>query len=419
MNVVLHGAGFENKGAEAMLRTVQFEWSQRCPDTTFFLAARPPDVHQALLHGIFPFIPPSPAPVQGCPLRHRLVMAIRNCLQSRRPLREVRLKLIRASLKANSLERFDAFVDISGYQYGDAWGDRGFNSVIPWVRYCRETKIPMIFLPQSWGPFTRDDGAQDIRQIMSATSLVMSRDSQSTRHLKTIDPTNQPKEFPDIAWLFERTHNSPAPSLPGERRHNSPDALVAIVPNMRVYEKTGRKGASNPYIKALADVARHAIRSCNATILLIPNEIRIASSQHPDDRYLCGILETMIGDRIRCIAFRKPASAEELKSILTRCDALIASRFHSLIFASSSGVPSLAIGWSHKYDELMDDLGMSEYSLPCSPDKVPDLIGAFDTLWAGKADIQKHLLAKSTILKGQAARAFDVAVDFVLKHPSP
>ena len=41
MNILIAGAGFENKGAEAMLRTVQAEVNKRLPDADFFLWRSP------------------------------------------------------------------------------------------------------------------------------------------------------------------------------------------------------------------------------------------------------------------------------------------------------------------------------------------------------------------------------------------
>ena len=47
---------------------------------------------------------------------------------------------------------------------------------------------------------------------------------------------------------------------------------------------------------------------------------------------------------------------------------LIGSRFHSLASALSCNVPSLAMGWSHKYQMLFEEYGLAEYVFD-KPDK--------------------------------------------------
>jgi len=412
MNIVIHGAGFENKGAEAMLRTVQFEWSRRCPGTTFFLAARPPDVHHALLHGITPLLPAEPTPKTDRPLAVKLLSAVKARLKTAPSVRQSRFETIRTTLRARKLEQFDAFIDISGYQYGDAWGNRGFDSVMPWTRYCSDHNIPMVFLPQAWGPFLQPQVAADIRQLMAEGPLVMSRDRQSTQHLQTISPTLLPESFPDVAWLFDGASDSVGNGLLSGLGLDSSLPIVALVPNMRVYEKTGHHGASNGYLKTFANLASHVLDTSDASILLLPNEIRMPTSQSQDDRYLCSILETMIGNRQRCFVMRQALSAEALKALLSRCDAVVSSRFHSLIFSLSCGIPSLAVGWSHKYDELMLDLDIQEFSIACNTGTVADLTGPFNALWSQRNDINTRLPSKIESLKNRAAEAFDRAVAF-------
>jgi colanic acid/amylovoran biosynthesis protein len=52
---------------------------------------------------------------------------------------------------------------------------------------------------------------------------------------------------------------------------------------------------------------------------------------------------------------------QEIKSIIAKSQFLISSRFHGLAVGLSNNVPSIAIGWSHKYFHLLNEYGLSEF----------------------------------------------------------
>jgi len=51
-------------------------------------------------------------------------------------------------------------------------------------------------------------------------------------------------------------------------------------------------------------------------------------------------------------------TAAELKSVIGHADLLLGSRYHSIVAALSHRVPAVAVGWSHKYGELMASVGL-------------------------------------------------------------
>jgi polysaccharide pyruvyl transferase WcaK-like protein len=50
-------------------------------------------------------------------------------------------------------------------------------------------------------------------------------------------------------------------------------------------------------------------------------------------------------------------------AILSHCAMVIGSRFHVLVLGLSASVPVVALGWSHKYEELLADFGLAAFVL--------------------------------------------------------
>jgi hypothetical protein len=52
---------------------------------------------------------------------------------------------------------------------------------------------------------------------------------------------------------------------------------------------------------------------------------------------------------------------ELVKKIISGSQFLVGSRFHALAGALSSAVPAIALGWSHKYQEIFSDFNVSDF----------------------------------------------------------
>jgi polysaccharide pyruvyl transferase WcaK-like protein len=52
-----------------------------------------------------------------------------------------------------------------------------------------------------------------------------------------------------------------------------------------------------------------------------------------------------------------------LRAIIAQANVFIGCRFHSVVAALSCGVPTLTIGWSHKYSEMAEQLDAGSWVL--------------------------------------------------------
>ena len=126
-------------------------------------------------------------------------------------------------------------------------------------------------------------------------------------------------------------------------------------------EKMGRdyKGVMTQFINWLNEKEYN--------VLLIANAAREGSVKpRNNDLIICSEVYNAVRDKSRVRWYPREMSPEEIRELIARCEALVASRFHAMIGALEKGTPTLLIGWSHKYKEVLDMFGLGEYAVDFS-----------------------------------------------------
>jgi len=149
----------------------------------------------------------------------------------------------------------------------------------------------------------------------------------------------------------------------------------------------------------------------NAAILLIPHEIALGQSSRKDDRFLCGLIHNGISDLGKVGNMSKDLTADTIKSVISNLDIVIGSRFHSLVFALASKVPVVALGWTHKYGELVRNVGLGDFFLDLKSldeGKVLDLV---EKAWATRERSKEILSESIPRIGGKVDAVFDEVED--------
>ena len=412
MRVLIEGAGFVNKGAEAMLRTVQSELGERFENVSFYMERSMISAgteNLALSAGITIF---------DCEIPRTLIRRTRARLKEvlRSPTQALAIWRERVGITGWEalLEKIDAVIDISGYRYADSWGAGGARRIAPIVYQAWRTGKPYIFLPQAWGPF-EDAVLQDIcRKNCLRSALVLVRDAESRQHVaKLLDkPVDQVYQFPDIAFLFRD-----AGKEIGQRHlaelglRSSGYPIVCVAPNMRIYERAQGFGSQNVYINLLVRICRDFL-SRGTNILLIPHEINPGRTAL-DDRMLCQLILLSIGKSERIAAISSAMSAEDISSMIACCELIIGSRFHAIVAALRSRIPAVAIGWSHKYDELMQDVSLGHFVLDHNNLAIEKICEVIRMAWEHREANRRVLGAKLPQIESAVDRMFDLVADVI------
>lgn len=417
--VLIVGAAFVNKGAEAMIRCVQRGIISRIPGASGILDVPPgASWSREELRGLHPRVG-----LTFAERSRRAAATVARCL-GRVASRRVRVRWLEAASGVDF--GIDAVVDISGYAWGDPWvrqASTGWGAelrsaisraLVSDPQALMAAGAPFIYLPQCWGPFERCAARRRADDIVRTATKLYARDQESLDWLTMLHSFSSEKVAlaSDIAFTFEGAPAEEARTLLTElgiRFDGTP--IVGIVPNMRVYERASGDGADSLYVRELVRIAVHFAERIGCQVVVMPHEIKLRPVAVPDDRYLCRLVSEAAADAGTVCAAVAEYSSEELKAMIGEVDLLVSSRFHSIVAAMSLRVPVVSIAWSHKYRELMESVGLGGYVVEQEDLADSSLVDLCDQAWAERehlaasleAHVPKHEASAHAVLEETAA----------------
>ncbi|MGD9559473.1 MAG: polysaccharide pyruvyl transferase family protein [Oscillospiraceae bacterium] len=134
------------------------------------------------------------------------------------------------------------------------------------------------------------------------------------------------------------------------------------------------------------------------SVLLLANAARLGSDKpRNNDLMVCDAVYAAAAEKERVRWYPEEMPPEKIRALIARCRLLVAARFHAMIGALEKGVPTLLVGWSHKYKEVLDMFELGDCAVDFSALDSDMLLQHFDAMLenenAIRAAIQSHLPA--------------------------
>ncbi|CAB4594032.1 unannotated protein [freshwater metagenome] len=339
-----------NKGAAAMVETVMARMPQHVGPCSFdILTTYPKDDS--------PRVPASAdARVVGMePLRLALIEFPIACLAFlcrllHLPLFWVRTRVCRSFLNS------DVVVDVAGISFVDG---RGFpilvyNTLMTGVPLL--LGVPTVKAAQALGPFKNSTTNFAARLVLPRVTAICARGARTREHLDSLGLTNV-FDVSDLAFSLEETGEIPEQI----RKLMQPagEEFVVVMPSSVVKGLFEKDHGS--YAQAMAELVKQIRSHTTKGVVIVPHSYR---SQHPEGRMndgpICKEVAQLCAHDPMVVGIDADLTAGELRHIVSLGSVLVTSRFHAMISGLSTCTPTVVIGWSHKYKEVLDDFGLAE-----------------------------------------------------------
>lgn len=361
MIVEIKGVNFINKGAELMLRAILKEFQERGVNVEFCLNAKDISLAPTELSNLnfYPWRYSQKIPFLGKLLNFLFEKAGINYFKGR---------------KVVTRNQIDVVLDASGFVYSEQWGSESAELMASYYQEAKKRGQKVILLPQAFGPFEQEKMIKAMKQILHEADLVFARDKISFSLLKELAPKtknlNLSKDF--------------TIKLKGESVDKDTHGKICIIPNYRMIDMRN----DNEYL----DFLDNAVSSLNE----LNYEFYFLIHESDKDRILVGELEKRNGVKYEVIAEENPL---KIKTLIGNSKFVIASRFHGIVSALSQNIPTIATGWSHKYEMLYNEYDIRNLYLDnlTEQEKIIELIQLFND--EAKINlIEQKLKAKNQVI---------------------
>lgn len=329
MIIEIRGVGFINKGAELMLLACLQRLRAAYPDALYTMAPsyKSPLQHFRKMTGLG-FLPKAWLPYIGIQLGHMAALTP---------------KVLRQMYGVVLDRDVDIVIDASGFAYSDQRGVHATRELSQSSKRWRKQGTKVVLLPQAFGPFRSRGIRRQIKRAVDNVDLIIAREDTSYNYLTGVTGEHHKiRQHPDFTNLIEGV-------IPDY--FNNDQYSVCLIPNYRMIDMT-EGDDSNAYLPFMIRCARNLLSIGERPFILI--------HEGANDRWLADCISEAAG-RIPILTEEDPLN---IKGIIGASKATIGSRFHGLVSALSQGVPSLATGWSHKYQELLFEYGFPEGLMP-------------------------------------------------------
>lgn len=362
INVSIIGATFTgNRGAEAMLTTVIAKLKKNNSDLHFQVFSYYPVLDRLLISDRKVTIH------SATPTRLLAVILPLCLLYSLLRLLKLTSLLPHFPGSVKSLASSVVMIDLAGVSFID-----GREKYLPYniltLLPAFLLSIPVVKLAQAVGPFQNPLNRLAASSILPRCRQIFARGQDSFDNLRTLTGLKESQYQLSSDLVFLRPKSS---SLSTENPVYLKELLSRLANQSHTHQTIGicpssvlaHRGKNAKYLNFLLKTIK-SLRHHGHPVIVFPNAALPRTKFRNNDLAVINLLKNSLPKRYyydpRLEMIDHCLNADSIKMIIRECDLVITSRFHAMITSLTESIPTVVVGWSHKYQEVMREFGQED-----------------------------------------------------------
>ena len=403
VRIAIIGAALSaNKGAAAMVESVMARLPNELGECHFDILTTYPDADASRVP-----VGVDAAVVGLQPLRLALVEFPIACLalvtrKLRIPLFWVRSRGCRSMLDSSVV------VDVAGISFADG---RGFaivvyNALMTGVPLL--LGVPVVKAAQALGPFQSVPNKWLAPLVLRRVKTVCARGARTREHLDSLGGVNS-IDVADLAFSLDEAAS--LPDAVATALDSIDKDFIVVMPSAVVrgiYESSGGN-----YVSAMAALVADIRHKTGRSVVIAPHSYRAGLPEgRMNDGPVCREVAEACSDDAQVLGLDFDLTAGELRHLVAHSSVLVTSRFHAMISGLATSTPTVVVGWSHKYREVLDDFGLSNLGLDSSalnqPSEIADIVAR---VLSTRDELSQQISAALPAVKIRSLRNFSAIAE--------
>jgi polysaccharide pyruvyl transferase WcaK-like protein len=311
----------------------------------------------------------------------------------------------------------DAVLDVSGGDsFSDIYGPHRFRTVAWPKRLAVMRRRPLVFLPQTYGPFRDAAIREEAADLVRRSAMAWARDPDSFANLRELagadfDPARH-REGVDVAFaLATRPPDEPGLTALLTWWSEASGPVVGVNVSGLMFQQAGEQFAlkANGWAVVLR-LCERLLTESGVRIVLVPH-VRGGVGTDSDDEAterLRADLATRHGDRVTVVP--PGLDPHQAKWVISRTDWFVGMRMHATIAALSTGVPVANIAYSLKSRGVFATVGQEEHVADARSLSDDELFDVLWRSWDGRDKARAELAVRAPAAAARAVAQMDEIV---------
>ncbi len=297
----------------------------------------------------------------------------------------------------------DVVADLAGISFSDGRGlpTLTYNTLMTGIPLLVGT--PVVKCSQALGSFDSFDTRFAARLVLPKVVSIVARGPGTAEHLKGLGLSNF-TEGSDLAFSMKEGagSHSAAESLLRNSGVGSPYFVVS--PSSVVKALCESRGID--YAQTVAEVTNALMEQLDMPAVVVAHSARPGQPEtRMNDLPVCQeVFDRLDGGAVYLDDSLDP---RVLRAVVDMSEMLMTSRFHAMISGLATETPTVVVGWSHKYREVMAEFGQERFVVSFEGFEVEQLIDLGLEAARNKQQIVAQISAQLPSVKEASAVSFE------------